>query len=105
MDDQSQNPLEEERPEEDAPEGSGEKRPASRLDRLMNAKDRAEKEAEHWSEIEQKGTPVPSYDQDYGVTQPIIPEPPRKAGDTPTGRDTPPEGLPAVKRSDTPSGQ
>jgi len=70
--------------------------PPSRLDRLMGAKDRSEKEAQQWDEIEQRGTPLPSADQDYDVTQPIMTEPPRKEGDTPTGRETPPEGTPRV---------
>ncbi len=76
--------------------------PPSRLDRLMGAKDRADKEAEHWSEIEQRGTPVPSHNQDYGETQPVSHEPPRQSGDTPTGQDTPPEGLPPVQPSQLP---
>ena len=91
------------------PESEGDeeepKSPPSRFDRLMSAKDRAEKEAERWGEIEEMGTPIPSYDQDYGVTQPIIDEPPRKSGDTPTGQDTPPEELPRIPRGETPTGR
>src|SRR5688572_321589 len=78
---------EQNQPNEDQPSAP------SRLDRLMGAKDRAEKEAERWNQIEQRGTPLPSEDQDYGMTQPIH-EPPRKEGDTPTGQITPPEGTP-----------
>jgi penicillin-binding protein 1C len=65
-------------------------KPPSRLDRLMSAKDKAEKEAAQWNEIERLGKPLPSYDQSgQDVTQSYTFEPQEKAGDTPTGQDTP----------------
>lgn len=99
----------------DDPEAA--RRRAERLDRLMGAKDRAEKESERWSEIEERGEPLPSRDQDLGMTQPVPreepaspleeppvspedldltqgmagrAEPPITPGDTPLSQDTPP---------------
>src|SRR5688572_29301815 len=109
MDDQNpNNPYDDQYdPQEDPPNETDKPSPPSRLDRLMGAKERSEKEAERWNEIEQRGAPLPSHDQDYGVTQPLMSEPPRKECDTPTGRDTPPEGTPhpTIAPGDTPSGQ
>lgn len=71
--------------------------PASRLDRLMGAKERSEKEAARWSELEGRGEPVPSQDREHpGMTQPRMSEPPRSDEDTPTGQVTPPRGLPPI---------
>ncbi|MBN1427288.1 MAG: transglycosylase domain-containing protein [Anaerolineae bacterium] len=81
---------------EDEQEGQP-KPPPSRLDRLMSAKDKAEKEAANWNEIEKLGKPVPSYDQSgQDVTQPYTTEPFRKTGDTPPGQDTPLQPTPPV---------
>lgn len=72
-------------------------KPPSRLDRLMSAKDKADKEAAQWSEIEKIGKPLPSYDQSgQDVTQSFAAEPPRKEGDTPSGHDTPSQPMPPV---------
>lgn len=89
-----QNPNEP--PEEESPEEV--KRP-NRLDRLMGAKDRADKEAERWKQIEEIGLPLPSRDhpEQQQMTQPVIPETPRKTGDTPAGQGTPPGGVPPVR--------
>ncbi len=79
-------------------EEEDEEQQSGRLDRLMGAKDRAEKEAERWSEIEDLGLPVPSRDHvaSDDMTRPIRVEPPRQPGDTPLGQETPPEGMPPV---------
>lgn len=102
MDEKNWSSDSESSPDED--QDKEERKSPSRLDRLMGAKDRAEKEAERWSEIEDLGLPVPSHDQTQpGMTQPLPPEPPRKRGDTPVGQDTPPEAddtpFPQVKPS------
>ncbi len=92
-------PLHEEEPQEEPRH-----RPIGRLDRLMGAKERAEKEAARWEEIEEKGQPVPSADQPLpGATQPVIEEPPRQPGDTPAGQGTPPKGLPPVQAEGEPA--
>ncbi len=65
-----------------------------RLNRLMGAKDRADKEAARWSEIEQQGTPLPSQDRpDLDMTQPHQVERIDLPEDTPTGQDTPSQPL------------
>ncbi|MBN1310036.1 MAG: transglycosylase domain-containing protein [Anaerolineae bacterium] len=75
--------------------GGQPKPPPSRLDRLMSAKDKAEKEAARWSEIEKLGKPLPSHDQlGQDVTQPYTIEPLKKEGDTPQGQDTPSQPSP-----------
>ncbi len=72
----------------------------SRLDRLIDAREHAEKEAERWSELEDIGNPLPSATiGDDGATMPIPPEPPRTPDDTPTEQDTPPGGHPAIDMS------
>jgi len=86
MDEESRQPGSEESPEEE-PQKSERRR-----DRLMSAKERSEEEAKKWSEIEQHGDPVPSRDRTR--PEPLITEPPRQEGDTPTGQETPPEGTP-----------
>ncbi len=85
-------------PDEENPEGEQSRhRPISHLDELMGAKDKTEKEAARWDEIESLGQPVLSAGQpDAGMTQPVIPEPSRRPEDTPTGQETPPEGVPPV---------
>ncbi len=80
----------------DSQPAEGPPRRPSRLDRLLGSKKQADAEAARWDEIESMGEPVPSYDHAQGTTQPFIPEPPVQAGDTPTGRETPPEGLPPI---------
>src|SRR5574341_194759 len=66
-------------------------------DQLMRAKDKAENEAQRWSEIEDLGQPVRSQDQpNPGVTQQV--EPPRQHEDTPTGQETPAEPMPPVSQ-------
>lgn len=81
------------------------RRPPSRLDRLMGAKDHAEKNSSVWSEIEQLGLPVQSQDQAGPESEPLIPEPPREPGDTPGSQGTPPRGVPPVRESAEPAGQ
>jgi len=75
-------------------------KPPSRLDRLMSAKDKADKEAAQWSEIEKIGKPLPSYDQSgQDITQSFAVEPSRKEGDTPSGHDTPSQPMQPVSAS------
>jgi hypothetical protein len=83
------------------PEDDAEQPPPSRLDRLMGAKDRADKEAEQWDKIEATGQPLPSQDQSYNdTTQPYVPpEAPRQEGDTPSGHDTPSQPMAPQKES------
>jgi penicillin-binding protein 1C len=83
MDEQQPNPSEESGNEQ---EEEHPRRSPNRLDRLMSSKERAEQEASEWSEIEQRGDPVPSSDR----------EPPPLPDDTPIGLDTPAEGMPPV---------
>src|SRR5574341_376095 len=93
------------RPDE-TPDDSGEtervpKRRDSRLDRLMGAKDKADKEAERWEEIEDLGQPLPSADQPGDVTQPHQVE-----GGAPPDQQQPPQPPPAPaqpqRRADAP---
>jgi len=91
-------------------------RPEKHLDRLINAKEKAEKEAEHWSHIEEIGKPVPSYDPlDLDTTQPSTPDQapparqkqPREQAEEPsrpvTGEVTPGQRPPrSSQRKDTP---
>lgn len=88
-------PLRRHNPESDASDGDGQ--PPSRIDRLMSARERAEQEAARWSELGDRGEPVPSQDQPHpGPTQPVRPVPPPTDEDTPTGQDTPTRGLPPL---------
>ncbi len=95
-------------PDSDEPDGEEPReeslrRPASRLDRLMGAKDKAEREAARWSQIEKMGLPVRSQNPEQpDVTQPAIPEPPRDEEDTPGTKGTPPRGLPPVRDAAAP---
>ncbi len=104
-DQRSEEPLATRPLNEEESEGEEEPRhrPVSRLDRLMGAKDRTEKEAARWDEIEEKGQPVPSADRPLpGATQPVIEEPPRQPGNTPAGQGTPSKGLPPVQAEKAP---
>lgn len=81
-----------------APNADDERQRAEdRIRRLMGAKDRTEKEAARWNDLEDRGEPVPSQDPEHpGVTQAGIPEPPRIDEDTPTAQDTPARGMPPL---------
>jgi penicillin-binding protein 1C len=74
------------RPEgEDAsPDEERTPRPPSRLDRLLRAKEAADRAAEEWSE--------PRREPEHPIE-----EPPRRPDDTPLGQDTPPEGMRPVQ--------
>jgi len=78
---------------------------SNRLNRLMGAKDRTDKEAAHWSEIEQQGTPVPSQDQpDLDMTQPHGSTRPDAPGDDQPASALPPsESKPAASGSTRPA--
>src|SRR5262245_4806719 len=91
-------------PSDIEPEDNEEQQPPSRLDRLMGAKDKADKEAERWGEIESMGQPLPSQDQSYNdTTQPYVPaEAARQEGDTPSGYDTPSQPMPPMQESKPP---
>ncbi len=85
---------------DDAPtstEGSEPLPPPSRIDRLMAARDKEDKAADRWDELEEIGQPLPSQDTPPpSMTQPIIPEPPIDPEDTSSNQGTPPKGMPPV---------
>ncbi len=78
--------MDEDLPQNVDSEESDPKKPERKRDRLMGAKERAEKQAKEWHEIEVHGDPVSSKES-------ILEEPPIKEGDTPAGRPTPAEGT------------
>jgi len=91
-------------PEEEHTEDKQEAKGAadrSRLDRLINAKEDAERVEKQWSELEQRGTPLPSADSPP-EEKPVLEEPARQPGDTPVERATPPEGTPRPDLPETP---